>query len=123
MLQPSTRNRWRVAMAIGECREARDGALKIGKEKIDSGTKVEHQRGVDNILTGRTAVDIARSVGVVFGDRGGQCLDERNEHVARGGRGIGDGAAIESFGTACGGDWTRCALWDHSDVRLCLGKS
>jgi hypothetical protein len=72
-----------VTVLTRQPREVGNGAVRVSKQRIDAGAKAEHGRGIDDVLTRRTPMDIARRLGVRLGDVGGQRLDERDRQVAR----------------------------------------
>ena len=69
-------------MGIGECSERGGELAKLLIEKFEGAAKLENGRGVGDILTGGSPVDVASGFGVLPGDELGEHFDERDGDVA-----------------------------------------
>ena len=54
-------------MPAGEVGEAFDGGVEIGDQRVDAGAQFEHQRAVDQVLSGGAPVHVARRLGIDLG--------------------------------------------------------
>ena len=102
-------------MAFGLRRKARNGAVEIGRERIDGGAQIEHERGVDDVLAGGAPVDVARRLLVDLVDLRGQSLDQRDRDVAGIDRGLAEGGEVIVVGPARRPDGPRGVARDDSD--------
>ncbi len=82
MLHAVAPDRSGAAMTSGECGEAVDGAVEVGEQDIDSGTQLEHQGGVEDVLGARSPAHVGGGGGVGLGHLGGERVDERDGDVA-----------------------------------------
>ena len=76
VLHQRARDRERAAVASGERDEALDRDIEIGQQRVDRRAKLQHQRGVDDILAGGAPMHEAGGFAVARGDR----LRERVDH-------------------------------------------
>jgi hypothetical protein len=82
VLQPGAGDNGRVAMLARQFGKTCDRAAGVSEQRVDAGAEAEHGAGIDHVLAGRPPMDIARGVGIIFGDVRGQCFDEGNREIA-----------------------------------------
>ena len=100
MLQPCARDGSGLTVLCRLFCEAGDSAVKIVQQRIDTVAQLQHGSGIDDVLTGRAPMNIARRFGIGLRDIGSEHLDQRDGEVAGLRRGIRKGCDLELSGLA-----------------------
>ena len=109
-------------MAAGDRREAVDGGVEVGDQRVDAGAQLEHQRAVDQVLCGGAPMHEAGGLGVALGHLLGERRDERAREVAGAGGGLAERGKVVAVGLAGRRDPVDAAGRDHRHRRFGAGQ-
>jgi len=102
MPQRGARHRGGAALASCKRDKGFDGPIEVGGQCVDGGAQLQHQRGVDDVLSVGAPIEVACGLGVELGDLGGDHFEERRHQIARCRDGLPQPGQIVALGAACG---------------------